>query len=415
VATDIKTSVPSMPRIGWTTVAVLLVGLNLRPAITALAPVLSDIELDEGLSAAAAGMLTSMPLLVFVLLSTSAPRFGRRLGYGRAILAALFILLIGTGVRLLPGTSALFAGMAVVGVAITIGNVLLPAYIKQRYAAHAGRLSAVYTASLFLGPAFAAAGTLPLMNLLGSWRLAIASWGVLALIAIPFWRPHAIAPDAAALAQPDKPQGSALASRSERIWSDPLAWAVTAYFAVLSMMFYTVSAWLPTMLISAGKEATTAGAMLSLVNIVAIPCTLAVTLAVHRFRGQVWATTAGAFLIAMGLIGIYASPGSGLVIWIAILGAGFGVEAGVGFSLPILRTRTAAQTAALAGMAQTAGYAFSALGPVGAGAIHDFMDSWQPILQILIALIVAQGFVGLFAGRDLYVNDAHTVETHHAV
>ncbi|CCV09420.1 putative permease of the major facilitator superfamily [Mesorhizobium metallidurans STM 2683] len=390
-----------LPPLYWAIFAVLLVGLNLRPAITTLAPVIGNIEIDEGLSSAAAGFLTSIPLLAFVLLSTSAPRFGRKLGFGIAIQVSLIILICGFALRLLPTTPALFLSMAVVGVGITIGNVLLPAYIKQKYPARAGPLSAVYTASLFIGPALAAAGTIPLANFFGSWRLAIASWGLLAVAAFPIWWPHARSSRA------EKIAGGDARSHSDRtwIWRNGLAWSVTLYFAVLSLLFYTISAWLPTILADFGENIEVASRMLSLVNIVAIPFTLAVALAVHKVDNHVWATTGGAVLVIVGLAGVLVGQGQHTLIWMFILGAGLGVEAGIGFSLPILRVRSSHQTAILAGMSQTVGYSVSALGPVGAGALHDFTNSWEIVLTGLIVLVSVQILFGWVAGSNRRVDD----------
>jgi len=243
--TNIDELSPSrLPPLYWATAAVLLVGLNLRPAITTLAPVIGSIEEDLGLTSAAAGFLTSIPLIAFVFLSTRAPVFGRRFGFGTAIQICLFTLIAGFLLRLLPGSMPLFLSMAVVGIAITIGNVLLPAYIKQKYATKAGPLSAVYTASLFLGPALAAAGTIPLASYLGSWQLAIASWGILAIIAIPFWWPHARYSAAEHSAKQKQQAGAPFKTPdSAALWRNGLAWSVTLYFAVLSLLFYTISAW----------------------------------------------------------------------------------------------------------------------------------------------------------------------------
>lgn len=397
---------PKLPPLYWAIAAVLLVGLNLRPAITTLAPVIGNIEHDLQLSAAAAGFLTSIPLIAFVLLSTRAPRFGRHFGFGRAIQISLITLMVGFCLRLLPGWVPLFLSMAVVGAAITIGNVLLPAYIKQKYAANAGPLSAVYTASLFLGPALAAAGTIPLADYFGSWKLAIASWGLLAVIAFPVWYPHARSSAREhAKTQNGTAAGQVQPSDAGALWQNGLAWSVTLYFAVLSLLFYTISAWLPTILADAGEDIEVASRMLSLVNIVAIPFTLAVALAVHKVGNHVWATTSGAVFVIIGLAGVLFSNGDYTILWMIVLGIGLGVEAGIGFSLPILRAVSPNQTAILAGMSQSIGYSVSAMGPVGAGAMHDTTNSWEVVLIGLIALVAVQILFGLVAGSDRHVDD----------
>lgn len=92
-----------------------------------------------------------------------------------------------------------------------------------------------------------------------------------------------------------------------RLVRSRLAWAVTAYFAVLSMIFYTVNAWLPTMLIEQGRDADAGGQLLTVVNLVAIPFALVVSILVHRARSQVWATTIGSIGLGLG--------DGGLILW----------------------------------------------------------------------------------------------------
>lgn len=399
-----------LPSVYWAGVAVLLVGLNLRPAITSLAPVLKYIEADNGLSATVAGLLTSVPLIAFVTLSALVPVFARRIGYSRTIMYSLFILLGGFLLRIVPGSTPLFISMALAGVAITVGNVLLPAYIKHEYPGHAGSLTAIYTVSLYLGPALAAFATIPLMDAFGSWRLALLSWGAFVLLAVPFWWPHYRVPEQAHnriteykvsdASSDTRPPASHTTTRGRKLWSDPLAWAVAAYFAILSVLFYTLSAWLPTLLVDQGMDITKASQMLSLVNLAAIPQALVISIALHRTASQVWAALAGSVLLLGGLLGILFGDINNMAIWMIIFGFGNGTASGVAFSLPLLRTRTSRQTAALGAMAQVIGYSFSATGPALAGILRDLTPYWsQILLSLLIAMVVLQAVAGWFAGR----------------
>jgi CP family cyanate transporter-like MFS transporter len=476
---------------------VLLVGLNLRPAITAVALVLPDIRADYRLDAAAAGLLTTLPLLMFVGLSALMPLVAGRFGAPRVILAALVVLMAGFALRLVPGAPWMFAGMAVVGAAIAAGNVLLPAFVKGVYPQAAGPLTGLYTVSLYAGPALAAAATVPIARAAGSWQIGITVWAALAVLALPLWltqtrppsarvpgrekaarsahtgspgawrakcegtapqecgaparslqtrppgtraeqRENTAGPERAAPAWPAPtrspgasvmrcesaaPPELAAGARSAQmrlpaarvlrrgkaarreptgsVWRDPTAWAVTGYFAVLSALFYTVSAWLPTMLADRGLTPEAAALALTWVNAAAIPCALAVSVAVHRSRRQVWATTSGSCLIAAGLTGLMGAPAGAAAFWAVVFGLGHGVATGIAYSLPLLRAKDAAHTAALGGMSQTAGYALSAAGPVGVGAVYQATGSWTPVLVILLVGIGLQCLAGLKAGRPV--------------
>lgn len=420
---------------------IFFVGLNLRPAIISVAFVIPDIRSDLALGATAAGLLTTVPLLAFVLLSMRAPGWGRRFGLARTIFAALVILMVGFAIRLVPSATALFIGMAVVGVAITIGNVLLPAFIKARYPDRRGILMGVYTVSLYAGPALASGLTLPIARATGSWRIALLNWGILAVIALPLWLPqvgkvklrpgtpaatvqlteNGGASGAAEGAGDDSADASGAASSAKAappaiamssMLRAPLAWAVSVYFAVLSVLFYTVNAWLPTMFLEQGRGENAGGEMLTVVNLVAIPCALAVSILVHRTRSQVWATSIGSLGLGVGLAGMYFAPAHLGMAFAVLFGIGHGTATGIAFSLAMLRTRTVAGTAGLGALSQTAGYTCSAIGPVGAGALHDVLSGggvaqpWSVVMAGLVALVVLQFLAGLWAGRDRYLEDA---------
>jgi CP family cyanate transporter-like MFS transporter len=391
-------------------VCVLLVGLNLRPAITAVALVLSEIRASYGLDPALAGLLTTVPLLMLVALSAFMPVLGRRFGMARVILASLIVLGAGFGLRLIPGVWWMFVGMAVIGAAIAAGNVLLPAFIKGVYPGFAGPLTGLYTVSLYAGPALAAAATVPLARATGSWQFAITAWVGLVALAVPVWltqirrvarSPGRGRPEAGATGSSREPSGVG-ATTTPRVWSSPTAWAVTGFFAVLSALFYTISAWLPTIMTDRGLDQAHAGLILTWVNLAAIPCALIVSIAVHRTRRQVWATTSGACLLGVGLTGLVIGPIGTTGLWAVVFGLGHGVATGVAYSLPLLRSTSAAQTASLGGMSQTAGYALSAAGPAGIGAVYQGTGSWTPVLAILLVAIAFQGVVGLKAARPAH-------------
>ncbi|MGP5218197.1 MFS transporter [Arthrobacter rhombi] len=390
----------SLVPLWFAAVAVVVVGLNLRPPITAVAPLIGQIQDSLGFSSAIAGLVTSTPLLSFVLLSSQAPRIGRRFGIERTISAALVIILAGTGLRMLPGTGFLFAGMALVGVGITFGNVLLPALIKRDYAGRTGILTGLYTTALFTGPAAAAGLTLPLQRALGlDWSGALALWGILPIIGLVVWMPF--------LRGSKQPATGAGHLQTHdggvSVWRQPLAWAVTLYFAVLSLVFYTANAWLPVILMDAGLPAAEAGNALSIANLAAIIPALISSIAVARHHSQIGGAVAGTLLTVAGIIGVLAAPTGLTLLWMLLLGVGFGIMTGVGFSLPLLRARGGSATAELGAMSQTIGYSMSASGPLLAGVLHDLTGSWTALLWVLLVALIVQLPAGMVAGRSGYV------------
>ncbi|EOO24642.1 hypothetical protein IIU_06673 [Bacillus cereus VD133] len=107
-------------------VGMICVAANLRPAITSVGPIIGDIIKDMHLSNSQAGLITTMPLLAFAVLSPIAPKLGRRFGNEKLIAISLLVLAIGIWMRSIPSITPLFIGTAILGGAIAICNVLLP-------------------------------------------------------------------------------------------------------------------------------------------------------------------------------------------------------------------------------------------------------------------------------------------------
>src|SRR5689334_24955769 len=79
--------------------AILMVTLNMRGAITCVGPLLKDIQAHFNLNGTAAGLLTSLPLFAFGFLSPYAAPLARRLGMEQAIFLSMLLLIAGMGLR----------------------------------------------------------------------------------------------------------------------------------------------------------------------------------------------------------------------------------------------------------------------------------------------------------------------------
>src|SRR5215208_43334 len=91
---------PASIRPGWgLLVVVVAVALNLRPAITAVPPVLDTIQADLGLSAAGAGLLTALPVLCMGVFAPVGAALARRVGREVAVSCGLVLVVGGTMVR----------------------------------------------------------------------------------------------------------------------------------------------------------------------------------------------------------------------------------------------------------------------------------------------------------------------------
>ncbi len=104
---------------------------------------------------------------------------------------ALFLLSGGIFLRVVPTAFALFAGTAILGIGIAIGNVLLPGIVKKQFPGYVGWLTGIYSAMLAIGASAASGISVPLSERAGlGWRWALAVWGFFALAAFISWLPQ---------------------------------------------------------------------------------------------------------------------------------------------------------------------------------------------------------------------------------
>ncbi|MFD9884696.1 CynX/NimT family MFS transporter [Streptomyces alboflavus] len=383
----------------WLGLGVVLLALNLRPALVAVSPLADTIRADSGMSAAATSLLTALPLLCFGLLAPVAPRLGRRFGTERTLLATMVLICAGTALRMLDAVVALFAGTVVIGAGIAVANVLLPGLIKRDFPGRAGLMTGLYSMSLFGGAALAAGVTLPVQEASGmNWRTTLACWGALAVVAVVVWLPQlrARARDGAAAARQ-------AAHPVRGLWRSPLAWQVTGYMGLQSLNYYAAAAWLPTLLKDAGMSAGDAGWMLSFSSLLGIAGSFVAPVIVGRRVRSGTLAVLGAVLCAIAYAGLLAAPVDAAYLWMSLLGLGQGAAISLALLFIVQRAPDARLVAPLSSMAQCFGYILAATGPAVLGAVHDASHDWTLPVVLLLVLLVPQVAVGLGAARNRHV------------
>ena len=376
-------------------VAIVGVALNQRPAVVAVAPVLGDLRADTGLSAAMGGLLTTVPVLCFGAFAPVAPRLARRMGLETAVALSLLLLAGGIALRLLPPVALLYAGSLLAGAAIALANVLLPAYVKREFL-RPGAVMGVYSASLNIGAALGAAATVPLAAALGvGWRVGLGLWLVLALLALALWLPVAGTGRAARGAGPE-----VVGSGSWSLLRQPLARQVTAFIGLQSVQFYSVAAWLPTLLADAGVPPADGGLLLGLSNVVGAAGALLAPAQAGRMRTQRPLVLAVMVGYLVGLTGLLVAAGTATLLWVCAFGLAQGAGFALALTLIVLRSPTPLTAARLGGVAQCLGYLLAAAGPPVLGALHDATGGWAWPLALLLVLLVPMTWVGWGAARD---------------
>lgn len=375
----------------WSALAIALLALNLRAAIAGVGPVLPELRADLGMSVTSSAVLTMLPVLCFGALATIAPKLARLAGIERVLLGAITLLSVGQFVRVLDGPVALFAGTIVVGGAIAVSNVLVPPLVKRDFGKRTGIMMGVYTTAVASSAAIAAGLTVPAGEFVGlGWRGGLGTWAILAAVAAVAWRPFTA---------PQRRGGFVGPPTGPSLLRSGLAWQVTLYFGIQSMLFYAMLAWLPSIYRDHGYSPAAAGFLLSLAGIVQIPFTLVLPGIAVRARSQVPHTTAATLTLTTGLAGILLVPTVAPYLWVILMGIGAGACFAVGLALFVLRTEHVSDTARLSAMAQSIGYLVCAFGPLGFGLVYDLTGSWTPPMALLVAMAVPMVVLGIQASR----------------
>ncbi|MCA0187181.1 MAG: MFS transporter [Proteobacteria bacterium] len=387
------------PRDTVTRPLLLIAGLfaiaaNLRAPITGVAPLLDTLQAVFGLSPAQAGLLTTLPLLAFGIVSPLAATLARRVGLEGALSGALLLITAGLLARIAGPVAGVYAGTLLIGAGIAVGNVLLPSLVKRSFPSRVPTLTGLCALSMGIAAALLSASAVPLGTAFG-WQAALGLPLVLSLGALGLWQQ---APRPAAGA----PSGTPAAGPDARVWRSALAWQVTLFMGINSLLYYVLIAWLPSILTEAGLSPTLAGSLHGMMQLASAIPGLVLGPIVTRMKDQRLIAAALGALIGLSLLGFCLHPA-----WASLWAFGFGLGSGGSLILALifmgLRATSPQQAAALSGMAQCVGYLLAACGPTLVGKLHEVTGSWTPALSIGVGLAVLMGVFGVLAGRARHI------------
>jgi CP family cyanate transporter-like MFS transporter len=405
-------------------VAMAAAGFNLRAAITSLPPLFPDLSVRLQLSSAALSLLAATPVICFGVASAFAAWLNRRFGEEAVLLVALGVLTAGLLLRGAAPGAMLFPGTALAAGAIAILNVLLSSMAKRRWPERAGFLIGTYLTALCVGAILASLLSVPLYHASGgSVRLALGVWAAPAALAMLLWLPQLkyrsvgvarptaspLAVDAVPVSASPAPAGSATASPAQtnpmptriKMYKYALAWQVTAFMGLQSLLYYAALSWLPTIFQDRGTSAVTAGNLLALMGVGNLAAAWFVPVLAHRIPGQ-WALVVPSMTaMAAGLAGSLWAPLGMAPFWVLVLGVGQGACLGLAIFFMMARAPDPGAAASLSAFAQSVGYLVASAGPLELGLLHTATGSWTIPVVLLLVLCGCGLAVGLLAARPL--------------
>ena len=216
---------------------VVLIGLNLRPFLTAIGPMTAAIRAGADLDYRGIAWLTLLPLLLMGLGAIFEPVLRWACSARFAMLAGLFILGVGIALRFIDYDGvALIATAILCGLGVSIIQSIFPGVIKQLFAERLPVIMGVYSASLMAGGALGAQVT-PLVEIwFGSWRAALSFWALPAISTL-------------LLAWHVLPRGKTIRRRGRErpagLWWIRRTWLLVACFGLINTGYAALVAWLP--------------------------------------------------------------------------------------------------------------------------------------------------------------------------
>lgn len=374
-------------------VIIVLLGASMRCAMSCVGPLTGAFQADLGLSASAAGFVTTIPLIAFSVTAPFAGKIAVALESKKLILICYSLVAAGLLLRAFGGVAGLYAGTLCLGLAIGTLNVLMPALIRKQYPRQIGLMMGCYLTSMTAASSFFSGTCQRIADVFGGWQMGLASPVVLAAVSI-----------AACLLSGKRLSVTLEASTPVRA-RDCITRrhvAVAVFMGTQSFFYFSLLAWLPAIAESLGGLTGDSGLLLLAMQACGlIPCLGMPMVTQHaRRRDLLCALTAMQFVFGFLIILLWGS--SQTMVYTAALLLGFGCSATLSISLTIIaeQGKNAAETAMISALSQCIGYGFSAIGPAVLGYLYDAFGKWEIILVILTAMAVGMSLLGLYAGRE---------------
>ncbi|MBY4400698.1 MFS transporter [Rhodococcus fascians] len=448
-------------RIACAVGTVVVFGLSLRLLFGSTSALTSDIAEFYSANSTSMALLTTGPVICLGVFAATARYFVRRVPVTHVLVVCLSLVAVGTAVRAVPSWPILVVGTLVAAAGIAVANVLGPVFVRlvvrewslserprgrewslserprgrewslserprgrewslsertrgREWSstgepdAAAGRrlglLTGVLTAVISASAGVASGVSVPLAEAFdGGWRIVLGLWSIPVVLAA-----GSMAVFGRTLSRGLSVAGSATvpddAPRSRTgVLTSPVAWSLTAFMGLQSLMAYSMIAWLPTIFRDRGVDARDAGLLLTALSVSSVLTALTVPSLATRLGNQSALAVAVTLPTCVGLLGIVSSADSWALVWAVLLGLGQGGQLSLALTLMNLRAANARDAASLSSMAQTVGYVLAAAGPLVCGAVHSATQRWEPSIVFLLVVTIPMAAAGAVAGRRVVV------------
>lgn len=378
---------------------IIVLAANLRACFTGVGTLVPLIRESLEINNTVAGMITTLPLLIFVFVSPQTASIGRRFGIGKTLMVAYSLLLVGVVFRAFFGLPGLFIGTAIMAFGIGVGNILTLSLIKLRFPNRIGVVTGAYSVAMGAASALTIGISVPVAT--GTpfgWQGALSMWGILALVSIILWIGRT---KTEPLLQKVEQVETDTKKYDRIVYKIPLAWCYAMYFGMQTLVYYGITAWLPSMMQSRGYTLDQAAMIAVYFQVISLPATLGVPILCARMRDQRKLFIVFAIMLITGFSVLsFAENIVTIIISLALAAWGIGSALGFSFTFASLRVENAQQSAALSGMGQTMGFVVAAFAPTIMGFMYDISNSWTMPFILLISCSVMWLILGIPLAKE---------------
>jgi len=363
----------------WLMISVVLVALNLRPSMAAVGPLLASIRGEVPLSFSSAALLTMLPVMAMGLAMFFGMGLAKRFGEHRSIAVSLLVIGVATLSRLfLDSALELIVSAIAAGVGIAMIQAVMPALIKSRFSADVSLFMGLYVTAIMGGAALAASFSPFVLEQTGSWRIGLAIWAGLAVLALVCW-------SAQRAALPVLPQAGS--DKQEGFFGNGRAWLLAIFFGLGTASYTCVLAWLAPYYVEQGWSEQHAGLLLGFLTAMEVISGLVTPALANRRRDKRGVLAVLLVLIILGFCGLILAPQHLSLLWPCLLGLGIGGLFPMSLILSLDHLDHPRRAGSLTAFVQGIGYLIAGLSPLIAGMIRDQLGSFEWAWWSLAAVI----------------------------
>ena len=361
---------------------VIFLSLILRTPITSVGAILGPLKSILDINNTVAGFITTIPLIAFAIFSPMVAKLSNKAGLEKTLLLAVITISIGLALRFYINTYVFFLTTFIIGVGITVGNVLLPGLVKKYYPEKLGLMTGFYAVVMNVGAAVAAGISYPILstNIGGekfSTGLAVNIWLILAVINIFVYT-----------AMSKNSSVSEVKDSHEKVhgyFKYSKMWTIMLSMGLQSALFYCSVSWFSEIMISKGFTPETAGLLLSISQFAQFPSTFIVPILADKLHNKLIIPVVITIGYLVSLVGMLYTSGNFVIMLTFIII--FALAGGGSFSYVMylfsVKSRNESEAADISGLAQSGGYLLAAVFPPLLGYIRDISD-WNKALYVLI-------------------------------